>query len=270
MPSSSFLLYAMIAVVGTGSSGSEGRGIDGCETLTAGTKTISARYLTDFTVVRQLTLTRGDSSSPFGTQTETLTAGRLEGRPALLDVLVFDTPRARTTDSSWVDPETLKPFRFQSHNAARTVRLDFAADRVHGQTTPADSAPTFLDRRLGVAPFEWNVLALAVSALPLEQGYCARLPVYTDRLDRVSWYEVRVVVTPRSRGNRGARKRYGRWWPSRTARLPRPATGSPGSIGWSAGCWCRSPGSRSCTPATNRSKPSASWQEVRQVHCCDS
>ena len=204
MPSSSFLLYALIAVAGTGSFGSEGRGIDGCETLTAGTKTISARYLTDFTVVRQLTLTRGDSSSPFGTQTETLTASRLEGRPALLDVLVFDTPRARTVDSSWVDPETLKPFRFQSHNATRTVRLDFAADRVHGQTTSADSAPTFLDRRLGVAPFEWNVLALAVSALPLEQGYCARLPVYTDRLNRVSWYEVRVVgdttIVRKSRG----------------------------------------------------------------------
>jgi hypothetical protein len=204
MSSSSFLLYAVVLLAGTGSAGTASRGSGGCETLPAGAKSISSKYFSDFTVVRQLTLIRGDSSSHFGTQTETLTTGRFEGRPALLDVLVFDTPRARTVDSSWVDPETLKPFRFQSDNAARTVRLDFAADRVRGQTTPADSAPTFLDRRLGVAPFEWNVLALAVSALPLEQGYCARLPVYTDRLDRVSWYEVRVVgdtsIERKSRG----------------------------------------------------------------------
>jgi hypothetical protein len=147
---------------------------------------------------------RGDSSSPFGTQTETLTSGRFNRGPALLDVLVFDTPRGRTVDSSWIDPETLKPLRFQSHNAARTIRLDFVGDRVRGQTTPTDSAPTFLDHRLGVAPFEWNVLALAVSALPLRPGYCASLPVYSDRSGRVSWYRIRVVgdttIERKSRG----------------------------------------------------------------------
>jgi hypothetical protein len=204
VPSISFLIYALAVAAGTGSPGTDGSSPSGCDTVTAGAKTVSSRYLTDFTVVRQLTLTRGDSSSPFGTQTETLTSGRLHGRPALLDVLVFDTPRARTVDSSWIDPETLKPLRFQSHNAARTIRLDFVADRVRGQTTPADSAPTFLDRRLGVAPFEWNVLALAVSALPLRPGYCATLPVYSDRSGRVSWYQVRVVgdtiIERKSRG----------------------------------------------------------------------
>ena len=202
MTAASFLIYAL-AVGGVGLPGTDGRSTTGCDTITAGTRTVSARYLTDFTVVRQLTLTCGDSVTPFGTQTETLTSGRLNGRPVLLDVLVFDTPRARTVDSSWIDPETLKPLRFQSHNAARTVRLDFVADRVRGQTTSADSAPTFLDRRLGVAPFEWNVLALAVSALPLRQGYCARLPVYSDR-SGVSWYNVRVVsdtsIQRKSRG----------------------------------------------------------------------
>lgn len=165
---------------------------------------MSSKYLTSFSVVRQLTLSRGDTVRPFGTQTETLTSGRLDGRPTLLSILVFDTPRARTVDSSWIDPETLKPLRFQSHNAARTVRLDFVADRVRGQTTPADSAPTFFDRRLGVAPFEWNVLALAVSALPLRPGYCASLPVYSDRSGLVSWYEVRVLgdttIERKSRG----------------------------------------------------------------------
>jgi hypothetical protein len=193
MPEHAFLVYTLIAALSTGTPETNDYSRTTCDTVPAGARTVSSRHLSDFTVVRQLTLTRGDSSRPFGTQTETLTSGRLNGRPTLLDVLIFDTPRARTVDSSWIDPETLKPLRFQSHNAARTVTLDFVADRVRGQTIPADSAPKTYDRRLGVAPFEWNVLALAVSALPLREGYCANLPVYSDRSARVSWYQVHVV-----------------------------------------------------------------------------
>jgi len=205
MPGQSFPRYALFVVLSSGSVRAQSSGAPiGCDTVVAGSSTVSARHLTDFTVVRQLTLTRGDSVRRFGTQTETLTSGRFDGRPALLDVLVFDTPRAKTVDSSWIDPETLKPLRFQSHNASRTVRLDFVADRVHGQTTPVDSAPKMLDRRLGVAAFEWNVMALAVSALPLQPGYCASLPVYSDRSGRVNWYEVRVLgettIERKSRG----------------------------------------------------------------------
>jgi hypothetical protein len=192
------LLYPLFVNLDTGSVK------PGCDTVAAGSSTVSARHLTDFTVVRQLTLTRGDSVSRFGTQTETLTSGRLDGRRTLLDVLVFDTPRARTVDSSWIDPETLKPIRFKSDNAARSVTLEFGADRVRGTTVPADSAPVSTDRRLGVSPFEWNVMALAVSALPLRPGYCASLPVYSDRSGQVNWYKVLVVgdtiIERKSRG----------------------------------------------------------------------
>jgi hypothetical protein len=201
----SFLISALVIALGIGPHTTQGRDAPvGCDTVPAGTRTVSPKYLTDFTVVRQLTLTRGDSATPFGTQTETLSSSRLDGRPTLLDVLVFDTPRARTVDSSWIDPVTLKPIRFQSHNAARTVRLDFVADRVRGRTTPADSAPIPIDRRLGVSAFEWNVMALAVSALPLRTGYCASLPVFSDRSGRVSWYRVQVIgdttIERKSRG----------------------------------------------------------------------
>jgi hypothetical protein len=201
----SFLVYALIALAGTGSGKTDyTSALPGCDRVQAGSSEVSAKHLQNFTVVRQLTLTRGDSVLPFGTQTETLTSGQLNGHATLLDVLVFDTPRARTVDSSWIDPQTLKPLRFQSHNAARTIILDFEADRVHEKSTPADSAPTIIDHPLDVSPFEWNVLALAVSALPLRAGYCASLPVYSDRLGRVSWYAVRVVgdttIERKSRG----------------------------------------------------------------------
>jgi len=186
-----FLIYALV-------SGS------GCDTVSAGAPQVSSRHLADFTVVRQMTLIRGDSVSPFGTQTETLTSARLGSRPTLLDVLVFDTPRGRTVDSSWIDSATLKPIRLKSDNLARSVTLEFQSGRVVGRTTPADSAPVVTSRRLEVSPFEWNVMALAVSALALRSGYCASLPVYSDRSGRVSWYRVEVVgettIPRKSRG----------------------------------------------------------------------
>ena len=199
-----FLLYALVLGLIEPPRTGIGVAADGCDSVPAGSSTVSSKYLGNFTLVRRLTLTRGDSVTPFGTQSETLTSGRLGGRPTLLDVLVFDTPRGKTVDSSWIDRETLKPLRFKSDNAARSITLDFSANRVRGQTTPADSAPVITAQALDVPPFEWNVMALAVSALPLELGYCASLPVYSDRSGRVSWYTVRVVsdtaIQRKSRG----------------------------------------------------------------------
>ena len=205
MPGISFLVYELLLAGGAGLLGAGPRpALTHCDTVPAGTRTISPKHLGNFTVVRQLTMTRGDSITPFGTQTETLTSGRLDGGPTLLDVLVFDTPRGRTVDSSWIESETLKPLRLKSDNAARSVTLEFGDGRVQGRTVPADSAPILTDRRLEVYPFEWNVMALAVSALPLRDGYCASLPVYSDRAGRVSWYQVDVLgdttIARKSRG----------------------------------------------------------------------
>jgi hypothetical protein len=165
----------------------------GCDTVQAGDATISLRHLQSFTVTRHLILTRGHSVMPFGTQTETLTSSRLNGRPTLLDVLVFDTPRGKTVDSSWVDGRTFQPLRFQSNNAARAITLDFEGKRLRGRTVPSTGAPTEVDQHLVVRPFEWNILGLAIGGLPLRTGYCAQLPVYSDRFGKVIWYTVEVL-----------------------------------------------------------------------------
>jgi hypothetical protein len=178
--------YTLVNLVG----GSEPHG---CDTIQPGHVALSPQYWQSYTVVRNLVLTRGDSTTPFGIQTETLSWGQLHGRPTLLDVLVFDTPRGKTVDSSWIDGSTLRPLRFQSNNAARAVSLDFEGMRVRGRTVPSTSAPTVVDHQLGVEPFEWNMLGLAIGALPLRAGYCAELPVYSDRFGRVSWYTAEVV-----------------------------------------------------------------------------
>jgi hypothetical protein len=195
-------LVGFIGVRGT-ASGERGNG-PGCDTVQAGDLAISPKHLQPFTVVRQLMMTRGDSVTPFGTQTETLTSGRLNGRPTLLDVLVFRTPRGETVDSSWIDSRTLRPLRFQSNNATREITLNFEAQRVHGRIVPSAGAPTEVDQQLGARPFEWNILGLAIGALPLRTGYCAEVPVYSDRFGRVTWYSVEVLgdttVPRKSRG----------------------------------------------------------------------
>ena len=37
------------------------------------------------------------------------------------------------------------------------------------------------------------MFGLAVSALPLEPGYRAAMPVYVDRFNRIVWYSIEVV-----------------------------------------------------------------------------
>jgi hypothetical protein len=163
------------------------------DTVQAGHPALDASRLKPFSLVRRLTMTRGDSVRPFGRQSEQLTTDTLDGRPVLLDVLTFDTPNAVTIDSSWVDPRTLQPLRMRSTNPARVVALEFDGPRVRGGTTPSSGAPTAVDRQLGVRAFEWNMFGLALSALPLEPGYRTTMPVFMDRFDRVVWYRVEVV-----------------------------------------------------------------------------
>jgi hypothetical protein len=163
------------------------------DTVQAGDTVVDAARLRPFSLLRQLTLTRGDTVKPFGRQSEELTSATLDGRPVLLDVLTFETPNATTVDSSWIDARTLRPLRMRSSNPARVVALEFDGQRVRGGTTPSSGAPTTLDQQLGVRPFEWNMFGLAVSALPLQPGYRATMPVFMDRFGRVIWYAVEVV-----------------------------------------------------------------------------
>ncbi len=163
------------------------------DTVQAGDMVVDATRLRPFSLVRQLTMTRGDTVKPFGRQSEQLARATLDGRQVLLGVLTFETPNATTIDSSWIDARTLRPLRMRSGNAARVVSLEFDGRRLRGQATPRTGAATSLDQQLNVRPFEWNMFGLAVSALPLRPGYRATMPVYVDRFNRIVWYSVEVV-----------------------------------------------------------------------------
>lgn len=164
------------------------------DTVQAGSPVLDPGVLHPYELHRELTMTRGDTVQPFGRQSETLSSDTLDGRPVLLHVVTFDTPRALTLDSSWVDPATLSPIRMRSSNKFRVIDLQFGQGTVRATTTPTDSAATTAEHRLEVRPFEWNMLPLALSSLPLRSGYRAELPVFSDRAGRVVWYDVRVAA----------------------------------------------------------------------------
>jgi hypothetical protein len=175
------------------------------DTIQAGDSRVEAARLRPFAIERRLTLTRGDTLQSFGRQSESLDFHTLDGRPVLLSVLTFETPRATTVDSSWLDAATLRPIRMQSSNAVRTITLEFEGNRVRGGTTPSAGSPTTIDHRLSARPFEWNMFGLALSALPLGPGFRAAMPVFMDRFERVVWYRVEVLrdtVLVRSNGHR--------------------------------------------------------------------
>jgi hypothetical protein len=164
------------------------------DTVQAGSPVLDPGVLKPYELRRELTMTRGDSVRPFGRQREVLTADTVDGRAVLLHVLTFDTPNALTVDSSWVDPATLSPIRMQSSNRFRVVDLEFGAGTVRAITTPTDSTPTTSEHPLAVRAFEWNMLPLALSSLPLRPGYTARIPVFSDRAGQVVWYSLRVAA----------------------------------------------------------------------------
>lgn len=164
------------------------------DTVQAGSPALDPGVLHPYELRRELTMTRGDTVRPFGRQTEALSSATLNGRPVLLHVVTFDTPNALTVDSSWVDAGTLSPIRMQSSNKFRVLDLEFGPGTVRATTTPAGAAATTAEHRLDVRPFEWNMLPLALSSLPLRAGYRAELPVFSDRAGRVVWYSVRVAA----------------------------------------------------------------------------
>jgi hypothetical protein len=164
------------------------------DTIQPGSPALDPGLLHPYQLHRALTMTRGDTVRPFGKQSETLTLGTLTGRRVLVHVVTFDTPNALTVDSSWVDPATLSPIRMRSSNKFRVLDLEFSRGSVRTTTTPAGGAATTEEHRLDVRPFEWNMLPLALSSLPLRRGYHAELPVFSDRAGRVVWYGLRVTA----------------------------------------------------------------------------
>lgn len=173
-------------------SGSAGNGSDP-PVVAPGDPSVRGSRLTPGRFVKRLTRVAPDGSEEdLGTLTQWLGPAP-DGPPgALLSVQTFRSPDGATVDSSWMSGETLAPIRHRSHNARRVMALDFDGSRVRGSVRPADGEEERIDQALDPPTFDSNVADLVVSALPLAEGYRARVPTYVyERGGRV-WSDVEV------------------------------------------------------------------------------
>lgn len=115
------------------------------------------------------------------------------GKPALLKVVTVETPRGVLVDSAIVEARTLQPLWHSSHSPVQVMTLHFTGTQVRGTLTPAGKATETIAHDFTAHAFDSNVLELVVAALPLVEGYSARVPFYIFEHGGLVWRTVRVT-----------------------------------------------------------------------------
>ena len=80
---------ALLAALGSPPAQRPSAALGPFDTVQAGDAVLDASVLRPFALLRNLTLTRGDTVKPFGRQREQFVRAGLDGREVLLDVLTF-------------------------------------------------------------------------------------------------------------------------------------------------------------------------------------
>lgn len=117
------------------------------------------------------------------------------GRPALLKVITVETPRGLVIDSTIADLRTLQPISHISHSAVQAMTLNYEGNRVRGSIVPAGKPPEPIDQVFPTRLFDSGIMDLVVAALPLAEGYSARLPFYIFEHGGLVWRTLRVTGT---------------------------------------------------------------------------
>jgi hypothetical protein len=154
---------------------------------------VDARHLRIGPLVRTTTVTRNGQSQNRGESTQQLARITRAGRELLVSTRTFVTPAGPAIDSSYADAVTLTPVRHVGLHDSRTMVLDFAGHRVTGRYAEKGKQPLPIDQVLEAPPFDSSLYDLVIAALPLAEGYTARLPFYIyEQGGLVSW-DVKVV-----------------------------------------------------------------------------
>lgn len=156
------------------------------------------------------TTPKGDTLD-WGTSTYEVQLLEMEGRQVLKRTQVITTKKGTTTDVAVADRRTFAPLRSEESSASSQVRYDFTGDRVkversgdvHGD---ARSAEVKLD--MPVFDFNLGMYELQLAALPLAEGYAARLPTL-QYPQKVEWSTVKV--TGREKVDAGGGRQMEAW-----------------------------------------------------------
>jgi hypothetical protein len=165
----------------------------GESTLTLEPHTVDGRGLKLGSLVRTHQLTRDGRTQSRGESTQQLERVTVRGRPLLVATRIFETPAGPAIDSSYADARTLEPVRHVGIHRSRTMVLEFQGTRVGGKYAAQNEPEHPIDHRMAARPFDSSLYDLVVAALPLREGYTARIPFYVYEQGGLVWYTVRVT-----------------------------------------------------------------------------
>ena len=165
--------------------------------VAAGDAAIDGSRIVPGTTTRTLTVEKDGARRPNGSIVDVISV-QPDGR--LLRVQTIATPTGTIVDTAISDRRTLVPVRHSSSSAQRTMHVDFAGAHATGTFAPKDSATRTIDQQGDHPFFDSNIYDLVVGALPLADGYAARVPVYIYERGGQVWMDVRVMSTDRVAG----------------------------------------------------------------------
>jgi hypothetical protein len=162
--------------------------------IRVGDPAVDGRRITPGTYTLRMIASRGDQEVEVGTITEDVrvTAGA-NGEAVLERAQTVQARFGTLTDSVAMRLATLAPIRHRSHNPQRVMRLDFDGKRITGDITPVEGEATKIDEEFDIALFDSSPIDLIIRALPLEEGYGARIPTFIHEMGGKVVFEARVL-----------------------------------------------------------------------------
>ncbi|MEO5817258.1 MAG: hypothetical protein ABIT20_18470 [Gemmatimonadaceae bacterium] len=141
--------------------------------------TLHTRHFAERSVAWRFLVVTDTGERDVASMTVTTSLTEHAGKPALLSVRTFMTPRGQLLDSALADRATLAPIWQHSHQPTKTQMLDFGATAVTGSVTPKDSSARAVRHTLGERAFDTTNLDEVIASLPFAAGYSVVLPFYT-------------------------------------------------------------------------------------------
>ncbi len=127
-----------------------------------------------------------------------------EGGKDVILSLQFSTSANGGYDSTFMDSRTLAPVAFRSRNPGDTTIVSFHGAHYTAKQKNVKSGEKSAEGSLPQSAFDGTALDIVIGALPLADGYSAKLPMFMpnrpDSISNIAWETVRVIGSTETQG----------------------------------------------------------------------
>ena len=164
------------------------KGDQGTGEVVAGDPQVDGTLIHAAVFLKRMTIVRNGEEKPVGMLKQELT----ELPNGMLCTQTFDFQGQTSVDSAFFQHSTLIPRWHRSHNPKRIMKLDFQGRTVKGSYHPTGQPVEAINQLMEEPVFDSNILDLVIAALPLKQGYTAKVPFYVYEEGGLVWHNVTV------------------------------------------------------------------------------